>query len=87
MENQVPKLKAYAFTIELPGVAALTDELSDQLYKAGCDDATISHSYSTLKVTFSREAESLQDAIASAQAQVLSVVKVFSIKVVADYDQ
>jgi hypothetical protein len=80
-------MKTYDFTIELPGVAAMPDELIDQLYEAGCDDATLCHSYSTLKLTFAREAESLNDAIASAQAQVLSVVKTYSMRIIADYDQ
>lgn len=80
-------MKTYAFTIEIPGIAALTDELSNRLREAGCDDATISHSYGTLKLSFAREAEDLPNAVASAQSQVLSVVKVYSISIIADYEQ
>lgn len=80
-------MKTYDFTIELTGVPGPTPESIDRLYEAGCDDATISWSGCTLKLQFSREAESLQDAIFSAQSQAWSVVKSGSTRIIADYDQ
>lgn len=54
------------FTKYLLGVGEVTLEMADQLYAAGCDDATVGASGGLVHVEFMREAESLRDAIQSA---------------------
>jgi hypothetical protein len=46
----------------------LTEELTDKLFAAGCDDATPSSCDGILSVDFSREASDLESAIRSAIA-------------------
>ncbi|MEO6808248.1 MAG: hypothetical protein ABI353_03960, partial [Isosphaeraceae bacterium] len=48
------------------GVSDLTDELQGELLKTGCDDASLWSEGETIFLDFSREAESLGDAIGSA---------------------
>lgn len=59
-------MKTWDFTIILRGVTDMTPQLSDRLYAAGCDDATVGSSGGIATASFSREADSLQGAIASA---------------------
>lgn len=44
----------------------MTTEVEDALFKAGCDDATVSVQYGNLYLEFSRTAPSMKDAILSA---------------------
>lgn len=59
-------MKTYSFTLVLAGVDVLTPEMGDDLFEAGCDDATPSSSNGVVSVDFDREAESLGKAIGSA---------------------
>jgi len=52
---------------------ALTDELLDALFEAGCDDATFSTKGDLTFADFDREAESLVDAVTSAIEAVESI--------------
>lgn len=54
------------FTIYVKNIHELSDEMIDKLYEAGCSDATISLSKGELHLTFTREANSRDDAIDSA---------------------
>lgn len=56
----------YNFTLTLSGVTCETEGLEDALYKSGCDDALICAYGNSVYLTFDREAESLDVAIASA---------------------
>ncbi len=58
--------REYDFALVLSGVSELTAEVEDSLYKAGCNDATLSMSYGRLWMEFSRKATTLKDAILSA---------------------
>jgi hypothetical protein len=60
----------YDFTLVLAGDLELTDELSDRLYAAGCDDGSPGMSQGVVSVDFHREGDSLQSAIRSAIANV-----------------
>jgi hypothetical protein len=60
------KLKTHHFTLILSRVSDLTDELQGELLRAGCDDASLWSEGETVCLDFSREAESLGDAIGSA---------------------
>jgi transcriptional regulator with XRE-family HTH domain len=58
--------REYDFALILSGVSELTTEVEDALFKAGCDDATLSIQYGLVYMEFSRMAPSLKDAILSA---------------------
>ena len=59
-----------AITLVLVGSPALTDELADRLYEAGCDDGTPGSCDGVVSIDFHREAASLEEAIRSAVANV-----------------
>ena len=59
-------MTCWEFTLILRHVAEMTDSLANALYDAGCDDATVGSSSGVARVSFSREAATLQDAIQSA---------------------
>ena len=54
------------FTVILKGVEEISDDLANSLYEAGCDDGTAGSSDGVASISFSRDAETLQDAIRSA---------------------
>jgi hypothetical protein len=58
--------RTYSFTLILSGVTAITLDMADALFEAGCDDATPASCDGVVTVDFDRGAESLGDAIASA---------------------
>ncbi len=58
--------KDFDFALALDGVKALTREVEDALFEAGCDDATLTWVYGRLWMEFTRTAASLGDAILSA---------------------
>jgi len=58
--------REYDFGLILDGAKELTAEIEDGLFKAGCDDATLSVQYGYVYMEFSRSALSLKDAILSA---------------------
>ena len=60
----------YAFTAILAKGTELTDDLVEALYEAGCDDSLPGSSEGVASVIFAREAESLEQAIRSAVADV-----------------
>ena len=62
-------MKTWDFSIILD-IDELTEAITDRLYEAGCDDATLGCSAGVATASFSREAQSLQAAIASAVADV-----------------
>jgi hypothetical protein len=63
-------MKAYDFKLVLAGVADASDEQSNTLFDAGCDDGTIVSRNGEVFVRFSRESNSLEQAINSAAADV-----------------
>ena len=63
-------MRPYEFEIVLAGIDAMTPEIADALYKAGCDDGHPHSSAGVAAVGFDRQAPSLEQAIASAMADV-----------------
>ena len=59
-------MNCWEFTLILRDFAEITDALANAFYEAGCDDATVGSSYGVARVSFSREAATLQAAIQSA---------------------
>lgn len=56
----------YEFTLILTESLALTDDLADALFAAGCDDGTPGTCNGVFSIDFHREATSLEEAIRSA---------------------
>lgn len=56
----------HEFSIIASGLDPQADDFETRFFNAGCDDATISYQKGHIIVDFSREAESLESAIASA---------------------
>ena len=56
----------YDFALIVGGVSELTSAVEDALFRAGCDDATVSMQHGRLYIEFVRSAGSLEDAIIGA---------------------
>lgn len=66
-------MKTYEFIIIASGLDPEADDFESRFYDAGCDDATISFQRGHIIAEFARQAESMDDAIASARDCVISV--------------
>jgi hypothetical protein len=64
-------MKVYEFSLVL-NVPEVSDADCDVLYEAGCDDGTVVTRDGATYVAFDREADSLEEAIREATAQVRS---------------
>jgi hypothetical protein len=60
----------FTFTLILSGIEALTDEVCDALFEAGCGDALPGSREGIIFLDFDRDAPSLQEAVSSAVADV-----------------
>lgn len=58
--------REFEFTLVLSGVNALTREVLDALYEAGCDDALVGMRGGVAFADFCREADSFPNAMLSA---------------------
>lgn len=76
-----PKMDTHTFTLIVSGI---TEDKLDDLYEAGCDDATVSVGPQPSEVEFAREASSLTDAIVSAIKNVETVAGVTVVRVEPD---
>lgn len=63
-------MQEYNFTVVLAGTPELTEDLADRLFAAGCDDGSPGACEQIVSIDFHRDAESLEDAIRSAIANV-----------------
>jgi len=63
MLKKTPKFK---FAVIASGLDPAEDDVFDRFYEAGCDDATIAFQNGHIIVDFTRDAASLEEAIASA---------------------
>jgi hypothetical protein len=66
-------VKTYEFDVILKDISEVTEDQADALFAAGCDDGTPVSCNGLAWIHFDREAASLEEAIRSAIAQVLSV--------------
>ena len=62
----------HEFTIIASGLGPRADDFEARFYDAGCDDATIAFQKGHIIVDFAREAETIEDAIASAMSGVIA---------------
>ena len=60
----------YRFTVILAGLDEISDDLAEALFEAGCDDGSPWSSQGVAAIGFDREAESFEQAVRSAIADV-----------------
>ncbi len=63
-------MPTYGFTVVLDGLTEIPDDLAEALFEAGCDDGSPWSSEGVAAVGFDREAESFEQAVRSAIADV-----------------
>ena len=63
-------MPTFDFQLVLSDVEVVTEEIADALFDAGCDDGTPFSSQGVAAIGFAREANSLEEAIRSAIADV-----------------
>ncbi len=63
-------MKTYRFTVYFRGIDYMSEEMADTLYKVGCDDCSPGSHDGRAYADFSRQADSLEAAVASAAANV-----------------
>lgn len=63
-------MPTFDFQLVLSDVTVMTEAVAEALYAAGCDDGTPFSSQGVAAIGFSREANSLEEAIRSAIAHV-----------------
>jgi hypothetical protein len=63
-------MATYRFTVVLAGLDEISDGLADALFEAGCDDGSPWSSQGVAALGFDREAESFEQAVRSAIADV-----------------
>ena len=63
-------MNEYEFTVILQNLSEMTEEAANALYEAGCDDGTPVSSEGKAWVSFLRDANSLEEALRSAIADV-----------------
>jgi hypothetical protein len=66
LERGIEMMTTHSFVLVLEGVDVLSEELEDQLYEAGCDDALLLSRDGVVCLDFEREAAGLEDAVVSA---------------------
>ena len=64
-------MRTFEFAIVVSGVDPMTDDFEKRFFEAGCDDATIAVANGVITLQFSRQANDLAEAIASARACVI----------------
>lgn len=65
-------MKTYEFSVIASGLDHNADDFEDRFYEAGCDDALVAFQKGHIIVDFAREANSIEEAIASAVENVRS---------------
>ncbi len=65
-------MKVFDFSIIASGLHSEADDFADHFFNAGCDDATLSFQKGHIILDFAREADSFEDAVASAISNVLA---------------
>ena len=74
-------MTTHTFTLIIDGPDLQDDEIIDDVFEAGCDDALIGRADGIQFADFDREADTLQDAMLSAVAQLESVEGVSVVRV------
>ncbi len=79
-------MPVHQFTFIVEGADLQEDERLDRLFEAGCDDSTVGSSEGIQYVAFDREAESFEDAVASARRDLETIGGVAVVEVLRDQE-
>ncbi len=77
-------MTTHTFTLIVDGPDLQAGELADHVFEAGCDDALIGWADGVQLADFDREADTLEDAVQSAVAELESIAGVAAVRVVDD---
>jgi hypothetical protein len=66
LTSNEPALSTHQFTVILEGLGDISEELTNRLFEAGCDDTLLRCCDGVVYLDFDRDAHSLADAIGSA---------------------
>ena len=67
-------MTVFSFTLTIDGADVMSDDAQDELFEAGCDDATFGVSDGVQTAEFDREAAEFAEAVASAIKAIESTV-------------
>lgn len=78
-------MTTHTFTLIVDGPDLQADELIDDVFEAGCDDAMLGRADGFQFADFDREADSLEDAVQSAVVELESIAGVTAVRVADDH--
>lgn len=78
-------MTTHTFTLIVDGPDLQAGELIDDVFEAGCDDAMLGRADGVQFADFDREADTLEDAIQSAVAELASIAGVAAVRVADDH--
>lgn len=75
-------MTTHTFTLIVEGPDLQSDELVDEVFEAGCDDALVGRADGIQFVDFDREADTLHDAVLSAIGELESIEGITVVRLV-----
>ena len=78
-------MTTHSFTLIVDGPDLQAGELIDDVFEAGCDDAMLGRADGVQFADFDREADTLEDAVQSAHAELKSIAGVTAARVADDH--
>ena len=75
-------MTTHTFTLIIDGPDLQIDELVDEVFEAGCDDAVVCRADETQFADFDREADTLQDALESAVSELECIGDITMVRLV-----
>ena len=78
-------MATYTFTLIVDGPDLQAGELADHVFEAGCDDALIGWADGVQLADFDREADTLEDALRSAVAELGSIAGVTAVRLADEH--
>ncbi len=78
-------ITTHTFSLIVDGPDLQAGEVSDGVFEAGCDDALIGWADGVQLADFDREADTLEDAVMSAVAELESIAGVTAVRVADDH--
>ncbi|WP_419915880.1 hypothetical protein [Candidatus Poriferisodalis sp.] len=78
-------MNTHTFTLIVDGPDLQAGELADDVFEAGCDDALLGRADGLQFADFDREADTLQDAVLTAVAELESIEGVTVVRLADEY--
>lgn len=80
-------MTTHTFTLTVDGPDLQAGGLADEVFEAGCDDALVGRVDGIQIADFDREADTLEEAVLSAVAELESIAGVSAVRVADDHVQ